>query len=229
MKTAGDLAREVAQLLNDAEAGFEFTRWSSGELIEYANDACAQVAMLRPDVVADSEVIELKPGARQELPEGAHRFYRIEGTVDQYGRIVGQPSRTNGRAARVANTWFAALACPRSGDYLVMSFQFDDANPTVFYVDPPVPPGKPVKVSVSMARVPDAFGEKDAVPMDARFHNAVIEWMLYRAFSKDQESATSTTHSASHKTHFYEMLGLSVKADSRYSKRAGGEQDAKSD
>ncbi|WP_333679873.1 DUF6682 family protein [Dyella sp.] len=216
------LAEEVARLLNDAEHGYAYTRWSQDELIEYANDGVAQIAMLRPDIVAREETITLQPGARQVVPEGA-TFFRVEGTLDRYGRRIGQPSKTDGQAARVAQTWFAVLACPRPGDYVVLSFAFDDAQPNVFYVEPPVPPGKEVKAVISMARVPDPFGANDAVPLDRRFHNALIEWMLYRAFSKDQDSAPDAGLSASHKQHFYEMLGLSQQADDRYFKKSAGE------
>ncbi|SIO50546.1 hypothetical protein SAMN05444172_2579 [Burkholderia sp. GAS332] len=223
MTTAEDLVLEVAKLLNDAEDGFEYLRWTSDDLLEYANDGAVQIAMLRPDVVSQTETIPLQPGARQELPEGSTRFFRVEGTVDRYGRIVGQPSKTDGTAARVANTWFTPIACPVSGDYVALSFSFDDTNPTVFYVEPPVPVGQSVKVAVSLARVPDEFGADDPVPIDRRFHNAVIEWMLYRAFSKDQESATNSTHAASHLKHFYDMLGMSQRADDRYYRKAAGE------
>jgi hypothetical protein len=132
----------------------------------------------------------------------------------------------------VARTWFAPLACPRvSGEYVVSAFQFDPNDPRAFIVDPPVPSGKPVQIVVSLARVPDAFGLRDEVPIDRRFHNAVIEWMLYRAFSKDQDSANDTAQSATHQRHFYEMLGLSQRADDRYHRQrssTGGSDESNS-
>lgn len=229
MSTAGALAREVAQLLNDLEPEFEHTRWSREELIEYANDGVAQIAMLRPEVVARQESLTLRPGARQALPEDATRFFRVEGTLDRYGRLVGQPSKIDGRIARLARAWFAPLSCPRTGEYVVASFEFDEAHPRVFYVEPPVPPGKPVRVVVSLARVPDTFGADAPIPLDRRFHNALIEWMLYRAFSKDQDSAPDAALSASHLRHFYDMLGLSRQSDERYYRKAGGDVRHESD
>jgi len=220
--TVAELATEVAQLLNDAEPEFEHIRWSRAELIEYANDAVVQIAMLRPDTVAKDETVALKPGARQELPEGGTRFQRVEGTFDRHNVLQGQPFRMDTRAARIARTWFAAPSCPHSGDYVVTAFAFDPANPRVFFVEPPVPPDPPVKVIVSLARVPQPVDENEALPMDRRFHNAVIAWMLYRAFSKDQDSAPDAAHAANHLRHFYEMLGLSQRADERYYGQAGG-------
>ena len=83
-----------------------------------------------------------------------------------------------------------------------------------------MPPGKTVQIVVSLSRVPDTFAESDDVPLDRRFHNAVVEWMLNRAFSKDQDSAADDAASAAHLRHFYEILGWSQRRTSATTARA---------
>lgn len=220
--TVGDLAREVAQLLSDAEEGFEMQQWTEGELIEYANDAAIQFVMLRPDLASTSRKVELEPGARQQLPDEATHFYRVDGTLDSFGRVTGQPTQSGYEAARVAANWFAPLACaPRGSPYVVRSFSLDLIEQTAFYVEPPVPPGQKVAVMVNYTAVPEHAGAKDPLPMPERFHNAAIEWMLYRAYSKEQDSQSSTANATAHQNSFYSLIGLSQKVDDKYRKDVG--------
>ncbi|MGF6697613.1 hypothetical protein OKW38_002225 [Paraburkholderia sp. MM5496-R1] len=217
--TVGDLILEVAQLLSDAEAGFKMQQWTKPELIEYANDAALQFVMLRPDLASTSRKVKLGPGARQQLPDGATHFYRVDGTLDSFGRVIGQPTQTDAAAARIAANWFAPLACgPRAGAYVVRSFSIDPVEQTAFYVDPPVPAGENVVVMVNFTAVPAHAGATDPLPMPERFHNAAIEWMLYRAYSKEQDSQSSTANATAHQNSFYSLIGLSQKVDDKYDK-----------
>lgn len=223
----GDLAREVAALLNDAEEDFEFTRWTESDLIEYANDAAVQITQLRAAEFSAPHTIDLVAGARQTLPAGGLVFYRVVGTIDRAGRTVGQPSATDIAATRVAANWFEALACRVvTGDYLACSFAFDPDDQKAFYVDPPVPHGKEVQVVVLYADTPPHAGEKDALPVPDIYHNAVIEWMLYRAFGKDTESATDSMRSAEHLKTFGGMMAAAQDVYDRHTKQVSG--DAKS-
>jgi hypothetical protein len=222
MIRVADLIIEVAQLLNDAEAGYEHTRWPKEELLEYGVDAITQIAMLRPESVAKTETVALQPGTKQALPDGAIRFYRIEGTLDKDGRLIGQPIAKDVVAARLAASWFNQLDCVSTyhDDYVVSSFYFEEANPKTFYVSPPVPVGKFISIAVNCALVPETLELEAALPLGRQFHNAMIEWMLYRAFSKDQESATDSGHAQMHLKHFYDILGLSKQADKEYYAKA---------
>ncbi|SAK62632.1 hypothetical protein AWB76_03283 [Caballeronia temeraria] len=223
MATVGDLALEVAALLNDAESGYEFIRWTEAELIEYANDGAAQVASLRPDDFASSQELTLQPGARQTLPNDATHFYRVDGTLDQYGGVVGMPSATDYGATRIAASYFDDLACAacRSGAYTVRSFSFDPTSSRSFFVDPPVPAGKPVKIMVTYAAALARAQADDPLPLPERYHNAVIEWMLYRAFSKDTESASAASHAQEHFGAFNTLVAASQQVDDRYDRNGG--------
>ncbi|QUO23831.1 hypothetical protein KEH57_09530 [Burkholderia cenocepacia] len=220
MTTVRSLVDEVSALLNDAEPDFANIRWTRDEVREYATDAALQVATLRPELFEHTETLMLSPGERQSLPDDT-MFERIDGTLNDKGELMGRPYRADATVSRVASRWFGdwssrCACCVEARTYVLESWTFDPAIPSTFFVAPPVPPGKPVRVLAVLSRVPAATDEDDAIAIDPRFHNALIEFMLYRAFSKDEDSQASVARSERHKQHFYEMLGLQRQAESRF-------------
>ncbi|WP_319000701.1 phage adaptor protein [Burkholderia metallica] len=215
-----DVVREVAALLNDDEEEFEFTHWTESDLVEYANDAALQITQWRAGEFSKPHTIDLVAGARQTLPSDGIAFYRVAGTIDRYGRTIGQPSATDTAATRIAANWFEQLACRRlTGDYAVRSFASDADDQTAFYVDPPVPPGKKIQAVVLYASVPVRAEAGDVLLVPAIYHNAVIEWMLYRAYGKDTESATDAMRSTEHHTTFNNMMAGAQQLYDRYTKQ----------
>lgn len=218
MKTVKQLIAEVAQLINDAEEGYEHIRWTENELIEYANDAVLQLMVVRPDVFTKVVDLPLKPGSQQELPEPISQLIDVLGVRDVFGRVSGRPMRKNAAAAAVARNWFDELSCEvtaADGSYVPRSYEFAPENPRMFYVEPPVPSGASVTLIVNAVVTPKHAELDDKLPIESRFHNAVIEWMLYRAYSKDIESAHDNQTSQQHLAHFYNILQVSQLADDR--------------
>jgi hypothetical protein len=228
-----DLTGEVAELLNDAEKGFEFTRWTRPELIEYANDAVLQITAYRSAEFSATREVALQPGARQTLPQDATYFSRVVATLDQYGRQIAQPSATDTNATRIAATWFEPLACRApgcdpddseaggaDGVYAIRSYAFDPDDQTAFYVDPPVPAGVTLNALVLCLNIPAPIGLEGALAIPATYHNAVIEWMLYRAYSKDTESATDATRAREHLSAFGALMGVAQTAYDHFVKKA---------
>ncbi|NML34515.1 phage adaptor protein [Paraburkholderia antibiotica] len=217
---AGAIALEVAKLLSDAEPGHKFTRWTKAELIEYANDAALQITQLRALEFSQPHKLELVAGARQTLPAGGIFFSRVAGTYDAYGRVVGQPSATDSAATRIAANWFEPIVCRTpTRDYIVRSYSLDPDDQGAFYVDPPVPPGAKVEALVVYTAEPEAAGKDGALGVPGVYHNAVIEWMLYRAYSKDTESATDATRASEHLKLFTDLMGAAEQVYERYLKQ----------
>jgi hypothetical protein len=63
--------------------------------------------------------------------------------------------------------------------------------------------------AITLAQLDDADPRNDRLVTPARLHNALIEWMLYRAYSVDMESGQSFAKQQDHRQHFYTMLGVS--------------------
>lgn len=211
-----DILWEVAGLLNDREPGFEYVRWTKADLLEFMNDGIMQAYLVRPQLFTHNETFNLVPGALQTVPDGC-QMQKLLATDG-----VAKPART---IDYEMYSVYAGFECGcLCGPYQVDGVVQNPSDPNGFYVDPPVPNdgkthtatimclGEPKEVSA----VYDANGnivgfDPETAPMKGKLHNAVVEWMLYRAFSIDIESQPSDAKMRFHLRHFYEMLGLDAK------------------
>ena len=207
----------VAKLLNDYEPGYEHIRWTRQDLLDYLNDAQAQLYVHRPSAFARSEVLALRPGSLQgPLPDGC-----------QLQRVVG--SGDGSRARKVDDGLlqaFAGFGCkPGSAPmaYRVSGFSFNPEDATHFFVDPPVPddgvvhsvtaicqqaPRIIVTADLDAALPPPPALPADQLDTPGVLRNVLIEWMLYRAYSVDMESPQSSTKQALHLQTFNALLGI---------------------
>lgn len=207
----------VAKLLNDYEPGYEHIRWTREDLLDYLNDAQTQLYVYRPGAFTRIEAFRLRPGSAQgPLEDGC-----------QLQRVVGSD---NGSRARKVDDGllqaFAGFGCKPAcapGAYRVSGFSFNPEDTSHFFVDPPVPDdGVPYKVTITCQQAPRLIVPADldaplpaphgtpADQLDApgSLHNALIEWMLYRAYSVDMESPQSASKQALHLQTFNSMLGI---------------------
>jgi hypothetical protein len=211
---AADLIREVAALLNDAEPGYAHIRWTRADLLDYLNDAQRQIYLYRPELYAQTDVFALAPGTRQgPLPDGC-QLQKIIGSTGEGGRAR---KVDDGLLQAFADT--GCLPVSAGDDYRVRGYSFTPQDPMAFFVDPPVPDdGQTYTVAlvcqqtpepIVLAQLDDIDPRNDRLVTPARMHNALIEWMLYRAYSVDMESAQSFAKQQDHRQHFYAMLGVS--------------------
>jgi hypothetical protein len=208
------LILEVSRLLNDAEPGYAHIRWPRTDLLEYLNDAQRQVYLYRPELYANTSELTLMPGTRQgPLPDGC-QLQKIIGSTGDAGRAR---KVDDGLLQAFADTGCAPVsACV---DYRVRGYSFTPQDPQFFFVDPPVPDdGGTYSVAlvcqqspepITLAQLDDVDPRNDRLVTPARMHNALVEWMLYRAYSVDMESAQSFAKQEAHRQHFYAMLGVS--------------------
>lgn len=211
---AADLIAAVSRLLNDAEPGYEHIRWTRADLLEYLNDAQKQVYLYRPELYAQTDVFALVAGARQGPLPGGCQLQKIIGSVGDVGRAR---KVDDGLLQAFADTGCALVNV--SDDYRVRGYSFTPQDPMSFFVDPPVPDdGRSYTVAlvcqqapeaINLAQLDDADPRNDRLVTPARIHNALVEWMLYRAYSVDMESAQSFAKQEAHRQHFYAMLGVS--------------------
>lgn len=207
----------VAKLLNDYEPGYEHIRWTRLDLLDYLNDAQAQLYVLRPAAFTRAEEYTLRPGSLQgPLPDGC-QLQRVVGTGD------GSRARKVDDGLLQAFAGFGCKPAHALGTYRVSGFSFNPEDASHFFVDPPAPDdGIAHVVTLTCQQAPRviAVAELDTVPpprpappadqLDApgTLSNALIEWMLYRAYSVDMESPQSSAKQALHLQAFNTMLGI---------------------
>jgi len=216
-KSVQSVVWELAGLLNDREADFEHVRWQELDLLEYINDAIMQAYLVRPQLFAHVEDMDLVPGSLQTLPEGC----QLQNVMGSDGTANPARKLDDKMLAIYAGLACGACAC---GPYKLDGYGSSASDPNTFWVDPPVPDdGQVHTAKILCLQEPDeivaTLDGSGAVtgyvppnlPIKGKLHNAVIEWSLYRAYSVDMESAQSDRKMQFHLRHFYEMLGLDSK------------------
>lgn len=229
---AAALVVEVARLLNDHETGYQHIRWPRADLLEYLYDAEMAAYAAKPEAYAHDETVTLRPGTRQgPLPEGC-----------KLQKIIGSDG-SDRRARKVDDVLMQAFsgfgckpACDDDGIYAVSGFSFNPQDPAGFFVEPPVPDdGQEHSLDIVCLQEPKPLTEADldrtgtepdadVIGSPTRMHNALIEFMLYRAYSVDMESGQSHAKAVAHLQTFNQMLGIAKTENTRAALSQSGSQ-----
>ena len=187
-----DLIHDVSSYLSDQELGFEFEHWSNADLFSYYKLAVAAVASRKPALFVKATVVQLKPGAQQDLPAPC------ENIVDQY---VTNAAGVRLRATTIKSAQFAFLSSCVSVDavdYTPKSVSFLPGAAQSFLVEPPAPPGVNTTVQVNCFAPPEITSTDAEVSIPGTFKPVIFEMMLYYAFGVDTESVASRSRSEFH-------------------------------
>lgn len=180
-------------------------RWPLAELCDYYNDAVRAVILARPDAGAVVETLACVPGSRQSLPAGALR-------------IIDVIRLTNGGAL---------LPVPREAldhdypDWHTMTgeperYVYSEIIPRVFYLFPA--PDEGVSVDAVICRIPDAITitsleDKTENCIDEAYVNPLVDWILFRAFSKDVAGGANSGQAMQHYQAFADQMGIKQNTD----------------
>lgn len=185
-----------------------FIRWTKSELLGYFNDAVRAVALKRPDATAAVIPFECAAGVRQQLPESVYQL------ID----IVGQDS---GHAVVPADRVTLDTADPMwrtiSGEVSAEAYLYNPALPQYFMLYPGVADGVTLEIAASLYPVDvtlEDLDEEDPVAMAISdiFINPVVDWCLYRAFSKDAPGKDDNL-AKQHLQNYNDAMGIKNKVD----------------
>lgn len=220
---ASELFDEVGDILNDMEEGFEHLRWPVSDLMKYLNEASSTISLAKPSVFTTVVRLGLGPGSTQRLPDEYTRLLDVLFNVNRDGSEG--PNVLPG--IHELQQAFQKPGCPYRG--VVETYAAYSGSERFFWVDPPVPPGLPYtpQVEALVIALPPTVTSPDqplAFPgISAQmYRGALVDWMLYRCYSKDQESASSLQRSEMHFKAYQAYLGLAIGAPARSSKSSGG-------
>ncbi len=179
-------------------------RWPvTGELVLWVNDAQREIALLKPDASAANETVTLVTGTKQSIPTSGNRLLRVVRNMSAAsGGNGGRAVRLVSREVLDAQTplWHdPAVTGDAAHGTTVKHFVYDESNPRNFYVYPGVAgsayleiiySSNPLSVDLTGARtdleVPDIYG------------NAVVDYALFRAYTKDAEYAGNSQRASTH-------------------------------
>lgn len=208
MKTMSndDVIKYVATLMNDAYPGNAHVRWPKELMQTVLTEALGVIALFRPDLAVSSVDVTLQPGAVQQAPEGCGKISSVLGVVDpDTGAVMEMAEEADFELSK----WFPAT-CSDEGTYKLASFSMDGNDNGIFIVHPPVQPGDNVVMRVQCV---GGCGES---ALDCQYLTPVVEFMMYRLFSSEDDSATSAANARSHLSTFSNALALNLRMVQTY-------------
>lgn len=196
-----DLLRRFQTIMLDAKAA----RWSAQEAIDWMNDGATEIVLRRPASRAVTELLQLEDGTYQRASANTAQVLNVIRNIG----VDGRPGRT----IRIADIHQIDDIDPmwhqgRAG--ITKNYMVDERSPTTFYVYPPANGGAIVEMLVSKPP-PYVSKNDDTLDMRPEFINAILEWMMYRAHSKDSEYAQGAM-AIQHYQAFTDAIGAPTQA-----------------
>lgn len=189
-------------------------RWPMSELTQWFNDAQREIVLLKPEASVLNTPVQLQTGnTKQTLPASAIRLIDIV-------RNLGADGLTPGAAVRIVAREVLDSQRPNwhseAGQSVIKHFVFDPRDPRTFYVYPK--PSSAVYLetvySVAPAEVTESGGVVSGnLALDDIYSNAVLDYVLYRAYSKDAEYASNGPRAAAHYQAFANAIGMRTNTD----------------
>lgn len=213
---------EVATILNDMQPGFQHTRWPVPELLGYLSEAINAIVQGKPSLFVSVTTLNLAPGSTQHLPEEYSRILDIHFNLNRDGTEGPNvlPGVYNLQQA------FNKPDCPSRA--LIEVWSAYPGSERFYWVDPPVPRGlnytPKVEALVMLAPQPvTSVNQPVLFPGGSTqlYWGALVDWCLYRCFSKDMESATSFENSQAKLKSFQAYLGVAITSPQALKKSSG--------
>lgn len=206
---AQSIIRRAFEILQDTTA----VRWPTNELVRWLNDGQREVVMYRPDSMATNATITCVQGTKQTIPNGGAKLINV----------VRNANHATKRAIRLIEREVLDAQTPTwhsmSDSTVVLHYMFDPRDPKTFYVYPPA--ASTVQLDIVYSAYPTDITEPAVgadytavsgnVSVPDIYANAILDYILYRAYSKDSEYAGNAQRAQAHYTAFANSMGVEIK------------------
>ena len=184
-----DIIRRVEDVLQDTNI-----RWPRTELQNWMNESYLAITLARPDANAKTGSFTCAAGTRQvlssEFPSSLRLLDVTRNLATDSGykviRLVARSVLDDQRPA-----WHA-----ETGTTAIQHFTFDPRQPKEFFVYPPATTAAEIEVvytdspgatTLTESQLDPAGSDTTVILLDDIYMSPMIDWILYRAYSKDAE------------------------------------------
>ena len=210
--TGTNLLSRIKDILQDTTS----VRWPEAEILRYINDAQREIVNYKPESSAKTDNVQLVAGTKQALPSDGLRLIKVTRNMsDASGGATGK------RAIRIVNVDILNTQEPDwndptvSGDAqhgtVVKHYIFDEDDPKNYYVYPGVNGNAYVEIVYSKTPT-DLSSASSNLDIDDIYGNAVIDYVLFRAYQKDSEYAGNAQRAQTHYQLFLNCIGQGAQA-----------------
>lgn len=193
--TVNSLVSRAATVLQDTSN----IRWAVTELIDWMNEGAVSIVKSRPDACTKTVNLTLVAGSKQSNPADAIEI--IDMRQNNGGAAITPCDRT--ALDRFQPTW---MTTPTAS---TVTHWMDDPQPDTFYVYP-AQSNTPATVVMTYAAVPTTMAAGGNITIRDIYANCLLDYVLYRAYSKDSEYAANANLSAAHYAAFTSALGVTA-------------------
>lgn len=211
--SAQSIVRRVVDTLQDTTS----VRWPIPELVRYLNDGQREVILYRPDASNKNSTLTCVVGAKQSLPSDASKLIDV---------IRNSGANSSDEAVRQVPREILDTQIPNwyslSGVDTIVHYTYDPRDPKVFYVYPPATTDASLEINYSAfptdvtepadgSDFTDVAGDIDIPDI---YGNVLIDYILYRAYTKDSEYAGNAQRAQAHYGAFSNALGVELQGTS---------------
>ena len=207
----------TTDLLVDKDRSADGARWSDDELIRWINDSRAAIVTRRPAACPKVTVVTLAEGSFQAVPDDGVQLLDVIRNMGTTGTTPGRSIRRTDRQNidDLDSYWHAGASKTE-----ISQFSFDDRIPNNYFVYPPAKAG--TKVQIAYSAIPAPVSKlTDQLDLYDYFIEAVVNYVAYRAKSKDSEYANAAEAAAFYGA-FNDALGAQAQSQSNTSPNQPG-------
>lgn len=190
-----------ARLLSQDPTG---VRWSDSELLQWLNDGQREVVLYKPDAKAENTTLKLVSGTKQSIPSDGLSLIKVT-------RNMGSAGSTPGKAVLLVDSAILNSQIPdwhtATASNVALHYCYDDRDPKTFYVYPPQPVTTHYVELVYSTIPANLSSTSSTIDVDDIYGNALVDYVLYRAFSKDADFAGNGNRVMAHFQAFMAAVG----------------------
>ena len=184
-----DIIKRVEDVLQDSNI-----RWPRTELQNWINESYLAITLLRPDANSKTGTFTCVAGSRQVLTADFPSALRLLDVTRNLAntstkRVIRLVSRSVLDDQRPS--WHA-----ETGSVNIQHFTYDPRQPKEFFVYPPATTSAQLEVvyadaptshTLTELQLDPESGNTEVIKLDDIYMSPMIDWVLYRAYSKDAE------------------------------------------
>lgn len=204
--TAQSVVNKVQVILQDTTG----VRWPDSELLDWLNDGQREIVLYKPNAFIKNLAVRMAGGTKQSLPADGVQLIDVV-------RNMGTNGTTPGRAVRITMREVLDSQLPdwhsETPNSVVKHYAYSMLDPKNFYVYPPQPAAGQGYIELVYGASPTDTTLVGTITLDDIYQNVLVDYILYRAYSKDTEYAADQNRAAAHQNAYIAALTGKAKVE----------------
>lgn len=199
--------------------------WDSTELLGWANDGQRVIVANKPNSYIKNQNLLLIAGTKQAIPSDGIQLIKVTRNMGTAGTTPGNAIWLieQNRLDEQRPGWHSETAAAT-----VKHAIFDPRDPKTFYVYPQQPATGQGYVEIVYSATPTDIAIGATILIDDIYSTSLMDYILYRAYSKDADYAANDNRAAGALNVFLASLNGRVQAENIYDPNMSGGSNTKS-